>query len=103
MARNTSHLAPSNRWEKSRLKTYSGRSGSASLNRSIGGGVPEHTYKPLGSSGSTKVRSGAASQKEYINTSGVDSMRGGNNGNLGWSQSRLDKVNARRKKNKSKK
>lgn len=101
MARNTQHLAPSNRWEKSRLKTYSGRSGSASLNRAVGGGVPKHTYKPLGTSGSTKVRSGAASQKEYINTSGVDSMRG--NGNLGWSQSKLDKVNARRKKNKSKK
>ena len=100
MARNTSHLAPSNRFAKSRLKTYSGRSGAASNNRSIGGGVPEHAYKPLGTSGSTKVRSGAASQKEYINTSGVDSMRG--NGNLGWSQSKLDKVNARRKKNKSK-
>jgi len=101
MARNTQHLAPSNRFAKSRIKHYSGRSGAASNNRSIGGGVPQHTYKPLGTSGSTKVRSGAASQKEYINTSGVDSMRG--NGNLGWSQSRLDKVNARRKKNKSKK
>ena len=100
MARNTSHLAPSDRFAKSRLKHYSGRSGAASNNRSVGGGVPQHTYKPLGTSGSTKVRSGAASQKEYINTSGVDSMRG--NGNLGWSQSMLDKVNARRKKNKSK-
>jgi len=103
MARNTQHLAPSNRFAKSRIKLYSGRSGSASNNRSIGGGVPQHTYKPLGSSGSQKVRSGAASQKEYINTSGVDSMRGGSNGNLGWSQSRLDEVNAKRKKNKSKK
>ena len=98
MARNTQHLAPSNRFAKSRLKLYSGRSGAASHNRSVSGGVPQHTYKPLGSSGSTKVRSGASSQKEYINTSGVDSMRG--NGGLGWSQSKLDKVNARRKKNK---
>lgn len=102
MARNTQHLAPSNRWEKSRLKTYSGRSGSASLNRTIDGKPPEKAWKPLGASGSQKVRSGAASQKEYINTSGVDSMRGGGNGNLGWSQSRLDAVNAKRKKNKSK-
>ena len=100
MARNTQHLAPSNRFAKSRLKTYSGRSGTASHNRTIDGRAPEIAYKPLGASGSTKVRSGVASQKEYINTSGVDSMRG--NGNLGWSQSKLDKVNARRKKNKSK-
>ena len=100
MARNTKHMAPSNRWEKTRLRTYSGRSGATSNNRSIDGGVPKHTHKPLGTSGSQKVRSGAASQKEYINTSGVDSMRG--NGNLGWSQSKMDKVLARRKKNKSK-
>ena len=100
MARNTQHLAPSNRFAKSRLKTYSGRSGSASLNRAPGGGAPDKAWKPLGASGSQKVRSGAASQKEYINTSGVDSMRG--NGNLGWSQSRLDAVNAKRKKKKSK-
>ena len=100
MARNTQHLAPSNRFAKSRLRRYSGRSGASSLNRSVSGGVPTHPYKPLGASGSTKVRSGAASQKEYINASGVDSMQG--NGGLGWSQSKLDKVNARRKKNKSK-
>ena len=84
MGRNTKHLAPSNR-----LKTYSGRDGTASLNRPTSGGYT--TYKIGGDYGNTKVRSGAASQKEYLDSS---------SGQMSWSQSKQDKVKAYRKKNK---
>ena len=58
MGRNTSHLNPSKR-----LKIYSGRDGTASLNRPTSGEYA--TYKLGGDHGNTKVRSGAASQKEH--------------------------------------
>ena len=93
MARNTQHLAPSNRWKKSRSKIYSGRSGTASLNRPVGG-TEYGTYGVVGDAGTTRVRSGKSSQKEYINT-GKDA--------LGISQSRYDEIMGKRKKNKSKK
>lgn len=90
MARNTSHLNPSKR-----LKTYSGRDGTASHNRSSTGGYNHGwtTYKIGGDHGNTKVRSGAASQKEYLDTS---------SNRMSWSQSKQDKVKGYRKKNKSK-
>ena len=89
MARNTSHLNPSNR-----LKTYSGRDGRASLNRPAGSiyGNTYATHKPGGDFRSTKVRSGANSQKEYLDSS---------KGDMAWSQSKQDKVKAYRR-NKSK-
>ena len=75
MGRNTQHLAPSNRLSKSRLKTYSGRSGSTG----------QRWDNPM----SVKVRSGKNSQKEYINlrkSKVSDSLIGG-------SQSFRDKNN----------
>lgn len=96
MARNTQHLAPSNRFSKSRLKTYSGRDGTASLNRPTTSSYNHgySTYKLGGDHGNTKVRSGAASQKEYLDAS---------SGRMTWSQSKQDKVKEYRRKNKSKK
>lgn len=90
MTRNTQHLAPSNRY--TRMKQYSGRSGASAVDNQYA------TRTPLSGS-STKVRSGANSQKEYIGTSGVDSM---STQGVGMTQAKLDKIRAKRKKNKSK-
>lgn len=86
MARNTSHLAPSKR-----LKIYSGRDGRVSLNRPVGSisGNEYATHRPGGDFRNTKVRSGANSQKEYLDSS---------KGDQAWSQSKQDKVKAYRKK-----
>ena len=75
MARNTQHLAPSKR-----VKTYSGRNGTT---ESKFGGTYTNSFK-----NSTKVRSGAASQKEYLDTSNSSSVTG----NMAVSTSKYDKV-----------